>query len=140
MKFNFLVLELCLPQNFCHIHTDRHFPEIVKWKTRMPLFCELVDFLFFVCFWGDRCIIFFVFQVNKMSFALPMICGRTSLEGLHYSTLFHSHHEYQYSPYSYLEYMKKWKCSIYILNSIWEILFFKMSFHEWCIVPNNIKN
>ena len=34
MKFRVLVLELHLPQNFCHTHTDtltdRHFPEIVK--------------------------------------------------------------------------------------------------------------
>ena len=38
MKFRALVLELHLPQNFCHTHadtqthrqTDRHFPEIVK--------------------------------------------------------------------------------------------------------------
>ena len=34
MKFRALVLELHLPQNFCHTHTDTqthsHFPEIVK--------------------------------------------------------------------------------------------------------------
>ena len=30
MKFRALVLELHLPQNFCHTQTHRHFPEIVK--------------------------------------------------------------------------------------------------------------
>ena len=31
MKFSALVLQLHLPQNFLsHIHTDRHFPDIVK--------------------------------------------------------------------------------------------------------------
>ena len=30
MKFHALVLELHLPQNFCHAHIDRHFSEIAK--------------------------------------------------------------------------------------------------------------
>ena len=40
MKFCGLVLELHLPQNFCHIHTNRqtynHFPEIVRSWTGHP--------------------------------------------------------------------------------------------------------
>ena len=30
MRFCALVLELHQAQNFCHIHTDRYFPEIAK--------------------------------------------------------------------------------------------------------------
>ena len=44
MKFCSLVLELHLPQNFCHTHagtqTDRHFPEIVKSCSGHPKTCK----------------------------------------------------------------------------------------------------
>ena len=50
MKFRALVLELHLPQNFCHTHTDRHadrqtdrhFPEIVKSCSGYPKACKSV--------------------------------------------------------------------------------------------------
>ena len=51
MKFCSLVLELHLPQNFCHTHTDtqtdrqtnRHFPEIVKSCSGHPKTCKFVE-------------------------------------------------------------------------------------------------
>ena len=54
MKFYSLVLELHLPQNFCHTHTDtqthrhtdrqtdRHFPEIVKSCSGHPKTCKSI--------------------------------------------------------------------------------------------------
>ena len=46
MKFCSLVLELHLPQNFCHTHTDRqtdrHFPEIVKSCSGHPKTCKSI--------------------------------------------------------------------------------------------------
>ena len=42
MKFRALVLELHLPQNFCHIHTGRHFPEIVKSSSGHPETCKFI--------------------------------------------------------------------------------------------------
>ena len=58
MKFCSLVLELHLPQNFCHTHTDtqthrhtdtetdrqtdRHFPEIVKSCSGHPKSCKSI--------------------------------------------------------------------------------------------------
>ena len=51
MKFCSLVLELHLPQNFCHTHTDtqtyrqtdRHFPEIVKSCSGHPKTCKSIE-------------------------------------------------------------------------------------------------
>ena len=51
MKFCSLVLELHLPQNFCHIHTDtqthrqtdRHFPKIVKSCSGHPKTCKYIE-------------------------------------------------------------------------------------------------
>ena len=40
MKFCALVLELHLPQNFCHRHADKHFPEIVKSCSGQPKTCK----------------------------------------------------------------------------------------------------
>ena len=46
MKFRALVLDLHLPQNFCHRHTDtqtdRHFPEIVKSCSKHPKMCKFI--------------------------------------------------------------------------------------------------
>ena len=42
MKFFVLVFELHLPQNFCHTHTDRHFPEIVKSCPGHPKTCKSI--------------------------------------------------------------------------------------------------
>ena len=46
MKFCWLVLELHLPQNFCHRHTDsqtdRHFPEIVNSCSGHPKTCKSI--------------------------------------------------------------------------------------------------
>ena len=46
MNFCSLVLELHLPQNFCHTHrdtqTDRHFPKIVKSCSRNPKTCKSI--------------------------------------------------------------------------------------------------
>ena len=42
MKFRALVLELHLPQNFCHRHTDRHFPEVVKSCSKHPKTCKSI--------------------------------------------------------------------------------------------------
>ena len=46
MKFRSLVLELNLPQNFCHRHTDRqtdrHFPKIVKSCSGHPKTCKSI--------------------------------------------------------------------------------------------------
>ena len=45
MKFSSLVLELHLPQNFCHTHTDqtdRHFPEVVKSCSGHPKTCKFM--------------------------------------------------------------------------------------------------
>ena len=46
MKFCSLVLELHLPQNFCHRHTerqtDRHFPKIVKSCSGHPKACKSI--------------------------------------------------------------------------------------------------
>ena len=51
MKFCSLVLELHLPQNFCHRHTDtqthrqtdRHFPKIVKSCSGHPKTCKSIE-------------------------------------------------------------------------------------------------
>ena len=43
MKFCSLVLELHLPQNFCHTHTDRHFPKIVKSCSGHPKTCKSIE-------------------------------------------------------------------------------------------------
>ena len=51
MKFRALVLELHLPQNFCHRHTDRHtdrqtdrhFPEIVKSCSGHSKTCKSIE-------------------------------------------------------------------------------------------------
>ena len=47
MKFRALVLELHLPQNFCHTHTDtqtgRHFSEIVKSCSEHPKTCKSIE-------------------------------------------------------------------------------------------------
>ena len=47
MKFRALVLELHLPQNFCHTHTDtqtdRHFLEIVKSSSGHPETCKSIE-------------------------------------------------------------------------------------------------
>ena len=40
MKFCSLVLELHLPQNFCHRHTERHFLQIVDSCSGHPKTCE----------------------------------------------------------------------------------------------------
>ena len=46
MNFRALVLELHLPQNFCHRHTDtqtdRHFPKIVKPCSGHPKTCKSI--------------------------------------------------------------------------------------------------
>ena len=42
MKFRALVLELHLPQNFCHRHTDRHFSKIVKSYSGQPKTCKSI--------------------------------------------------------------------------------------------------
>ena len=42
MKFCSLVLELHLTQNFCHTHTDRHFPKIVKSCSGHPKPCKFI--------------------------------------------------------------------------------------------------
>ena len=42
MKFRALVLELHLPQNFCHTHTYRHFPEIAKRCSEHPKTCKSI--------------------------------------------------------------------------------------------------
>ena len=43
MKFRALILELHLPQNFCHRHTDRHFPKIVKSCSGHPKTCKSIE-------------------------------------------------------------------------------------------------
>ena len=47
MKFRALVLELHLPQNFCHTHTDtqkdRYCPEIVKSCSGHPKTCKSIE-------------------------------------------------------------------------------------------------
>ena len=42
MKFCSSVLELHLPQNICHTHTHRHFPEIVKSCSEHPEMCKSI--------------------------------------------------------------------------------------------------
>ena len=42
MKYCRLVIELYLPENFCRIQIDRHFPEIVKLCSGHPKTCKSI--------------------------------------------------------------------------------------------------